>query len=177
MRVLVAYASRYGATQGIAERIAAQLNVEGLAAVAASVTTDPDVIAYDAFVIGGAAFYGKWQKEVHEFVARHESVIANHPTWFFSSGPVGPNALDDKGRDQKTMAIPTDFADFRDTIHPRGERVFFGAFDAAKVPILTRAIRLMPAARKVLPEGDFRDWADIDGWAKEIAASLVPVPA
>ena len=177
MRVLVAYASKYGATQGIADRIAEQLKAEGLDAQVSSVTIDPDVIPYDAYVVGGDAFYGKWQKELHEFVARHESTLASHPTWLFSSGPVGPDALDAKGRDQKTMAIPTDFADFREAIHPRGERVFFGAFDAAKLPLLMKAIRIMPAARKVLPEGDYRDWADIDGWAKEIASSLVPVPA
>lgn len=177
MRILVAYATKYGATQGIAERIAALLNAQGHAAQARPVTADPDIIPYDAFVIGGAAFYGKWQKELHEFVARHESILASHPTWFFSSGPVGPDALDAKGRDQKMMAIPTDFADFREGIHPRGERVFFGAFDAAKLPLYMKAIRLMPAARKALPEGDYRDWADIDAWAHEIAEALTPVPA
>ena len=177
MRVLVAYASKYGATQGIAERIAAQLNIKGLAAEARPVISNPDVIGYDAFVIGSAAFYGKWQKEVHEFVQRHQSVLASHPTWFFSSGPVGPDALDDKGRDQKTMAIPTDFAAFHEAVHPNDEKVFFGAFDAGKVPILMKAFRIMPAFRKVLPEGDYRDWADIDGWAHQIAEALVPVPA
>ena len=177
MRILVAYATKYGATQGIAERIAAQLSAGGHAADAKSVTTDPDVAAYDAFVVGSAAFFGKWQQEAHDFVARHESVLASHPTWLFSSGPVGPDPLDAKGRDQKTMAIPTDFAAFHDSIHPRGERVFFGAFDAGKLPLLMKAMRIMPAARQVLPEGDFRDWADIDGWAAEITAALVPVPA
>lgn len=177
MRVLVAYSTKYGATQGIAERIAAQLDTAGHAALAKPVTANPDVIPYDAFVVGGAAFYGKWQKELHEFVARNQATLGSHPTWLFSSGPVGPDALDAKGRDQKTMAIPTDFAEFREAIHPRDERVFFGAFDAGKLPLVMKAIRLMPAARKVLPEGDFRDWADIDGWAQEIAEALVPVPA
>ena len=177
MKVLVAYASRFGATQGIAERIAAQLTAEGLDAQATSVTTNPDLTGYDAFVVGSAAFFGKWQKEAHEFVERHKAILSTHPTWFFSSGPVGPDPLDAKGNDQKEMAIPTDFAEFRVAIEPRGERVFFGAFDAAKLPILMKAIRIMPAARKVLPEGDFRDWADIDGWATEIAAALVAVPA
>jgi menaquinone-dependent protoporphyrinogen oxidase len=35
----------------------------------------------------------------------------------------------------------------------------------------------MPAARKMLPTGDFRDWAAIDAWAREIARALQPVGA
>ena len=177
MKILVAYATKYGATQGIAERIAAQLIAEGLDAQVKSVTTSPDLAGYDAFVVGSAAFFGKWQKEAHEFVERNKAILAGHPTWFFSSGPVGPDPVDAKGRDQKEAAIPTDFAEFRLAVEPRGERVFFGAFDAGKLPLLMKAIRIVPATRKVLPEGDYRDWADIDGWAREIAAALVPVPA
>jgi len=42
-----------------------------------------------------------------------------------------------------------------------------------------RLVRLMPAARNVLPAGDFRDWDAIETWAREIAAELAPtmVPA
>jgi hypothetical protein len=32
----------------------------------------------------------------------------------------------------------------------------------------------MPAARKILPDGDFRDMQDIDAWAKAIATALTP---
>jgi menaquinone-dependent protoporphyrinogen oxidase len=30
----------------------------------------------------------------------------------------------------------------------------------------------MPAGRELLPEGDFRDWAEIESWAGEIAREL-----
>lgn len=33
-------------------------------------------------------------------------------------------------------------------------------------------MRLTPAGRKLLEEGDFRDWAAIEHWADEIAAAL-----
>jgi menaquinone-dependent protoporphyrinogen oxidase len=40
-------------------------------------------------------------------------------------------------------------------------------------------MRLMPAGRKLLEEGDFRDWAEIEGWADQIAGELArtKVPA
>ena len=40
-----------------------------------------------------------------------------------------------------------------------------------------RFVRLMPAARNMLPTGDFREWPVIEAWAREIAAELrVPAP-
>jgi hypothetical protein len=40
-----------------------------------------------------------------------------------------------------------------------------------------RLVALMPAARDALPEGDFRDWPEIEAWAAEIARALRPSPA
>ena len=39
--------------------------------------------------------------------------------------------------------------------------------------MLERVVRLMPASKEVLPEGDFREWDAIEAWAREIAAELV----
>lgn len=56
MHVLVAYASRHGATRGIAERIAEDLRMAGLDAEARPAAGVRDPATYDAFVIGGAAY-------------------------------------------------------------------------------------------------------------------------
>ena len=32
----------------------------------------------------------------------------------------------------------------------------------------------LPATKDLFTDGDFRDWDEIDGWAKEIAAALDP---
>jgi len=55
MRVLVAYATRHGATQGIAARIARTLEARGMGATLAPVDDVRDVAAYDAVVVGSAA--------------------------------------------------------------------------------------------------------------------------
>jgi menaquinone-dependent protoporphyrinogen oxidase len=56
MPVLVVYASKHGATGGIAERIAAKLTEEGYPAQALSVQEASGLEGYDAFVIGSATY-------------------------------------------------------------------------------------------------------------------------
>ena len=172
MAVLVAYASKYGATQGIAEHIAEKLRAAGHEAEARPVSAAGDISGYDAYVIGSAVYLGSWLKEATEFVRRNRAVLASRPVWLFSSGPLGTETRDAQGRDLREAAVPKEIAEFRETIAPRDHRVFFGAFDRSKVGLAHRLIAMMPAGRALLPEGDFRDWKDIDAWAESIAHDL-----
>jgi menaquinone-dependent protoporphyrinogen oxidase len=181
MKILVAYASRHGSTKGIAERVAQTLEGTGLDVTLRSVEEAGAVDDYDAFVIGSAAYMGGWLGSATAFVRRNRDVLAGHRVWLFSSGPIGTEAVDAKGRDQLVAARPKEFTEFDRTIRPYGERVFFGAYDPAAEPsglaenLMNRFMRLMPAARDALPIGDFRDWPAIEGWATEIAHHLQPV--
>jgi menaquinone-dependent protoporphyrinogen oxidase len=51
-------------------------------------------------------------------------------------------------------------------VHPREHRVLLGAFDPNDPPtsMQERLVRLMPAAKRVLPAGDFREWDTIETW-------------
>jgi menaquinone-dependent protoporphyrinogen oxidase len=173
MRILVAYASRHGATAGIAERIAADLRDAGLLAEARSVDAIRDVSPYDAFVIGGSAYMFHWLKEATGFVKRHRATLAERPVWLFSSGPLGTDLVDEQGRDIFEATRPKEFDELEALVGPRDERVFFGAWDPTAPPegLMERFIRLLPAAPEV-PAGDFRDWPAIDAWAAGIAAEL-----
>jgi menaquinone-dependent protoporphyrinogen oxidase len=179
MRVLVAYASRHGSTQGIAERIAEVLRAVGLEAEARPVATVKSVAEYDAFVVGSAAYMFHWLKEATRFVERHRAVLAGKPVWLFSSGPLGTDLVDAEGRDIFEATRPKEFAELDAMLHPRGDHVFFGAWDPAApaVGMAERFVRLMPASKTTLPAGDFRDWPAIEAWAGEIAAGLRAAPA
>jgi menaquinone-dependent protoporphyrinogen oxidase len=174
MQVLVAYASRHGATAGIAERIAAGLRAARLRAEARPIDEVTDLSAYDAFVIGSAAYLYHWLKNATRFVERHRDHLAAHPVWLFSSGPLGTDTIDDDGRDVVEATRPKEVADLAEKVQARGEKVFFGAWDpdAPPIGIGERLFRAMPGAADALPAGDFRDWQEIDAWAAEIAASL-----
>jgi menaquinone-dependent protoporphyrinogen oxidase len=179
MHVLVAYASRHGATQGIAERIAETLRAAGLEAEARPAASVKSMAEYDAFVIGSAAYMFHWEKEAAQLVRRNRAVLAGKPVWLFSSGPLGTEATDAKGRDQKVAAVPKEIPEFLGAVGARDHRVFFGAYERDRKPIgiAERFVSVMPAAREGLPEGDFRDWPEIEAWAAGIARDLQQVPA
>ena len=169
MNVLVVYASRYGSTKGIAEFIAGRLRQHGLDAEAQSVDANPDPAAFDAVVIGSAVYLGRWMKEAAGYAERHRSSLASRPVWLVSSGPL---TLRDGVTVDDPDVVPHEVATLQDAIHPRGHRVFFGALDPGKLGFAQRTMRHLPAARAVLPEGDFRDWDAIGAWADEIAAAV-----
>jgi menaquinone-dependent protoporphyrinogen oxidase len=174
MRVLVVYASRYGATQEIAERIAATLRQQSLDATVQSAKRADDPVSYDAAVIGSAAYYFHWMKPATEFVRRNCDALTRRPVWLFSSGPLGTETKDAQGRDVLAVTEPKEIAEFRKIIRPKGHRVFFGALDPSKLGFTHRLLLKLPANRDnaLFPVGDFRDWNEVEGWANSIAKTL-----
>ena len=161
MTVLVAYASKHGSTQGIAQRIAEQLRQLGIQAEARPLDEVWDPGSYEALVIGSAIYYGSWMKEATEWVHRNQAVLARRPVWLFSVGPLGTEVKDAEQQ-------PKEMAEFQQAIKPREQRIFFGALDPSR---LSFAERVMVKAVRA-PEGDFRDWQAIDAWAASIARAL-----
>ena len=133
-----------------------------------------DVASYDAFVIGSAAYMFHWLDDATSFVRRNRAILAARPVWLFSSGPLGTEPTDAEGIDQKEASVPKEIAELSGAVHPRDHHVFFGAVEAGRKPIgvAERLMNLMPAARDALPSGDFRDWPEIEGWAKSIGRDL-----
>jgi len=180
MKILVAYATRHGSTAGIASRIAETLTAAGHEATAVPVDQVTTLDEYEAVVLGSAAYMYHWLKPAVQFARQHHSALAERPLWLFSSGPVGSTTVDDQGRivDEKGRDVfensrPKDLDELA-ALHPRGERVFFGAYDPDADPVGfgERMLKLIPAAKDSLPAGDFRDWQAIEDWAREIAGSL-----
>jgi menaquinone-dependent protoporphyrinogen oxidase len=184
-RVQVVYASRHGGTAGIAQRIAEVLRNEGNDVAVANAADRPDPSGFDAYVIGSGVQIGSWHKEGTEFLERNQATLATKPAWLFSSGPLpgssrmketeerlelalGPREGPGSGGRKRIEALSA-------AIHPRAHRVLHGAFDPKDPPksMQERLVRLMPAAKHVLPTGDFREWDAIEAWAREIAAELV----
>jgi menaquinone-dependent protoporphyrinogen oxidase len=176
MKVLVAYASKYGSTRGIAEFVAKKLCEQGLDAVAREARAVENIEAYDAYVIGSALYMFHWIKEAKQFVSRNRELLGRRPVWLFSSGPVGKEPKDQKGRDLKEVSGPKEIGELWSMIKPRGHAVFFGALIGSRLTGLTglgyKMATMSKSAREAMPEGDFRDWNEIGAWAVGIAGSL-----
>lgn len=176
MNVLVAVASKHGATQGIARYIAETLRAAGHRAETRLARSVPDVAGYDAVVVGGATYLGHWLKEATKFVERNAAALRSRPVWLFSSGPLGAAETDVDGRDLRATAAPAEIADLAEAVGAVGHRVFYGALDPARLGFRDRVIRAMPAGKGLLSEGDFRDWPEIDAWAATITSTLAGQP-
>lgn len=174
MRILVVCSSKYGATRGIAERITQGLESAGHQAATVDPAHAGRLEGYDAYVIGSALYMFSWLKDATDFVLHNSTQLSARPVWLFSSGPLGTATKTEKGEDVRDGAGPKELPQLTAAVHPREHHVFFGAFDHTRLNMAHRMIYAMPAAKKVFVEGDFRDWGEIDAWAKTIAASLVP---
>ena len=133
-----------------------------------------DAAAYDAYVIGGAAYMFHWLKPATRFVRRHQELLTHRPVWLFASGPVGDDTVDDEGNDLLEVSRPKEFDELQLLLQPREEKIFFGKWDpdAPPVGLAERMMKFVPVGRDALPSGDFRDWPEIDAWADQIAAAL-----
>lgn len=175
--VMIAYASRHGATRGIAERLGETLRAEGLLASVRNIQEDPDPHGADAVVVGGAAYMGNWLDEASAYLRGHREALASRPTWLFSSGPVGENRHSKDGQD--LLAPPPFLVKAGADVGARGIQVFFGRWDPSDPPLTVpeRLFRLLPISKGVLPAGDFRDWPAIEAWGREIAQVLIAARA
>ncbi len=164
-RVLVAYATKYGATAGIAEKIGQEILQTGLQTDVLPTDHVSDLAPYKAIVLGSAVYVGQWRKEAVAFLEANEKTMAKMPVWFFSSGPTGAG---DPVQLMQGWRFPEAQQPIANRIQPRDTAFFHGVLDMKK---LSLAEKLLIKGLKA-PVGDFRDWDAITSWAAAIADAL-----
>ena len=188
MAILICYASKYGGTQEIAERIGGKLHELGHDVEVKSADAVVDVSGYSAFVIGSGVYSGAWLPEAADFVRRNSGTLSARPVWLFSSGPLGPKVASEHEQGPDVVLgqirvfgsthtihwpVPKEVVEFRSVIKPREHEMFFGVLNHKKLPFVQSiAVRAVGGM-----EGDYRDWKAIDAWAESIARALTPAGA
>lgn len=160
MNVLVASQTQHGATREIADLIGATIAARGIATDIRDVENVDGLDRYDAVVLGSAVYMGSWMKPAKAFVQRHAEELSARPTWLFSSGPIGDPPKDGSS--------PVNVEDLVAATHARGHRLFGGRLERSRLGMFERAIAHVVRS----PEGDFRDWGEIEDWAAGIADDL-----
>ncbi|MFZ5518036.1 MAG: flavodoxin domain-containing protein [Candidatus Zhuqueibacterota bacterium] len=164
-RVLVAYATKYGATLGIAEKIGQVLGQAGLLIEVLPADRVKDLSPYPSVVLGSATYIGRWRKEAAKFLKSNEKNLANKLVWLFSSGPTEKGNIEEL---MKGWRFPKSLQPIADRIQPKDITIFHGATDIDKLSWIEKWM-----IKKVnAPIGDFRDWEAITAWAKSIAVVL-----
>ena len=158
--ILIAYASKHGATREIAEWIAQRLQKSGKQAEVKPAGQVADLGKPEAVIVGSSLYNGGWLPEATTFVRKNAAALSQIPTWLFSVGPLASDVKDDEEQ-------PVELAEFRDKIGPKHHAVFHGTLDHSK---LDRSERMTMKAAGA-PEGDFRDWNAIGAWVDTLAAS------
>jgi menaquinone-dependent protoporphyrinogen oxidase len=157
--VLVAYATKRGSTGEVAEAIGAGLRDRGLDVDVRAAREVDDLAGYDAVVLGGALYTGRWHADARRFLRRHAGRLEPLPLAVFGMGPKTGEAHDlaeARGQLERSLARTP-------KVHPASIAIFGGVIDPARLRF--------PFNR--MPASDARDWDAIDAWADAFADRLV----
>ncbi len=167
--VLVAYATRYGSTQEVAEAVAATLRERGLAVDIGPMRDVRTLEGYRAVVLGAPLYMFHWHKDALHFLARYRQALTARPVAIFA---LGPFHAEEKEYQEVRRQLDKELAKFP-WLTPAAIAIFGGKFDPQK---LTFPHNLVPALKN-MPASDVRDWAAIRAWANDLAAQFQPVLA
>jgi menaquinone-dependent protoporphyrinogen oxidase len=167
-RILVAYATKYGATAEIADAVAAGIRDTGAEVEVRPAKDVRDLTGVDAVVVGAGVYMNRWHGDGLDFLKRFERELAGRPTWLFSSGPTGgdPKA---EAKLQEILAAqppaPGEAGKRAAKVGARGQATFAGRVDdttAKSGGIFARFI----------PRGDWIDRDAARQWGASIGQEL-----
>jgi len=161
-KVLVAYASKYGSTGGVADAIGKELCNRGAAVDVCMVKNIGDLTPYRAAVIGSAIYMGKWMPEAADFVQRNRGVLGKIVVAYFLVCITLGQPTEENRR--KVMAYLDPVLKEVPQVKPVEIATFAGALHYSNLPIPQKVIMKIKGA----PEGDFRQWDVIRAWATRL---------
>ena len=151
--VLVAYATKNGSTQQVAEAITVALREAGVQASAAPARTVREPVAgYGLVVLGAPLYSGRWHRDAHRFLRRHRHELAAVPVAVFGMGP--RDDTEEAWRRSRAQ-LDRELAR-RSWLNPVAVTVFGG---------------VDPPGRSKGPRRDARDWRAIHTWATDTLAT------
>ncbi len=151
----------------IAQRIAGVLEKEGLSVDVLPISQLGGLEGYDAAVLGSAVHQQAWLPEAMAFIQGHANELVARPVWLFSVGMSAglPRLVRTSARKAQDRRLA---GELRDLVRPRGHCLLSGVAREEDFPGWTSVLFRMVGARF----GDFRDWDQIEEWARGIAHDL-----
>jgi len=167
--ILVAYATRYGSTQAVAEAVAATLRDSGLEVDLEPMRQVRTLAGYSAVVMGASLYMFRWHKDARRFLSRHRKALTERPVAIFALGPTHDPYDEEEWQDSRAQ-LDKELAKFP-WLTPVDLEMFGGKYDPAK---LRFPLKLLAGKE---PASDIRDWTAIRAWANDLVARFQPALA
>ncbi|GHP01071.1 flavodoxin [Reticulibacter mediterranei] len=153
--ILIAYATRYGSTQEVAEAIADRLHERGLEVELKPIFEVSTLEPYRMIVLGGPIYMDRWHPEARRFLKRHYAALQEKPTAIFALGPIHqtPEEWQD-AREQLDRALEK-----APLLKPIAIEMFGGVISPAKLHFPFNHLKA----------SDARNWTNIIDFADELA--------
>jgi menaquinone-dependent protoporphyrinogen oxidase len=116
------------------------------------------IASYDAVVLGGALYTGRWHRDARAFLERHRVALGTREVAVFG---MGPQTLDEQDVAGSRAQLDRALARMPEVV-PVAVAIFGGVVDPDRLRF--------PFNR--MPASDARDWDAIEAWAKEVAAAF-----
>jgi len=169
-KILVAYASRLGATAGVAEAIGKTIAESGAPVDVLPMQDVKDLPPYHAVVAGSAIRASKWLPEAMQFMQTHQAALVQKPFAAF----LVCMTLAMPGADKYREHVATWLEPVRSLVRPVSEGLFAGVLDIDRVESFGDRLKFrLSVAFGVWSEGDHRDWNAIRAWAESLPPLLL----
>jgi menaquinone-dependent protoporphyrinogen oxidase len=168
-KILIAYASKHGATSSISAKIADVLCLEGFQVDLKLARKVKDISEYDAVIIGSPIYIGQWLRGAKQFLNKYQDALADKQLGVFITCTYlkDDNDTPERRAHAKELYIDPIFEDLPD-IQPVSFGILSGEFLYRELyPV---EFILMKLAK--FSEGDFRNEDKISAWALELSALL-----
>lgn len=161
MKCLVAYKTKTGTTEEIAQRVAEVLKKKGVEADVANIDASPDCAGYSRVVLGCPINGMKLMPEMEAYISQ-KVVGKNVPVDLFVV-----SYMYGKGRAMWKKAIDKDMSRIANLASVQNSVVFGGRIGS----MLPGFARVLFGIAKDTPL-DQRDWGQIESWASDLAARV-----
>ena len=157
--VLIAYSTKAGSTAEVAAKIGEVISQRGFGVDVLPLSAVNDLSAYDTVILGSAVRVGNVLPEMTKFVEKHQDALKQK---VFSSFFVCMTLIETTPETLQTVSAYLE--PIRILVKPVSEGMFAGVLSLKKLGMVDRMLAKMVK----IPEGDYRQWALIEEWAKNV---------